>query len=276
MNHVLRHCLVCRATGLRNKLLAAEAVNAYSRHPCSGRQLPKTSDRPLCGPKLLPVDEVEPFDWTPEIDLVKGLFLPTRVQVVLEYIDAARERASARSQMFIGAVIEGSGLDGENLAARLRDDPQLAALFETALAASVQSAHEQKIGLLARVVAQAADDTASVDDAELVAATIRELEPAHVRALAVLADYKRQNPDTTGAAAVIEGMAGLRTRTPNKVSGSSGVLQTLMGTANDVADAVSATLERQGLIWNDPPGFGGWSITGYGRRILELLRGTAS
>lgn len=48
-----------------------------------------------------------------------------------------------------------------------------------------------------------------------------------------------------------------------------------MGTANDVSDAVSATLERQGLIWNDPPGFGGWSITDYGRRILELLRTTA-
>ncbi len=27
-----------------------------------------------------------------------------------------------------------------------------------------------------------------------------------------------------------------------------------MGTSDDVADDVSATLERQGLIWNDPPG----------------------
>ena len=225
---------------------------------------------------LLPVDDVEPFDWTPEIDLVKGLFLPARVQVVLEYLDAARERAAARSQMFIEAVMEDSALDGEGLAARLRDDPRLAALFETAHAASVQSAHEQKIRLLAQVVAQASDDAASVDDAELVAATIRELEPAHVRALAILADYKRQHPDATRAAAVTESMAGLRTRTPNKVSGSSGVLQALMGTANDVADAVSATLERQGLIWNDPPGFGGWSITDYGRRILDLLRSTAS
>lgn len=221
------------------------------------------------------MDEAEPFDWTPEVDLVKGLILPARVQVILDYLDAARERASARSQMFIGAVIEDSGLAGEGLAALLRDDPQFAALFEAALGASARSAHEQKIRLLARVVAQAANDTASVDDAELVAATIRELEPAHVRALAILADYKVHHPDATGAAAVIEGMAGLRTRTPGKASGSSGVLRALMGTANDVSDAVSATLERQGLIWNDPPGFGGWSITDYGRRILELLRTTA-
>jgi hypothetical protein len=142
-----------------------------------------------------------------------------------------------------------------------------------ALDASAQSAHEQKVRLLARVVAQAADDTASLDDAELVAATIRELEPAHVRALAILADYKVHHPDATGIGAVIGGMAGLRTRTPEKASGSSAVLRARMGTANDVADAVSATLERQGLIWNDPPGFGGWWITDYGRRISDLLRG---
>lgn len=47
-----------------------------------------------------------------------------------------------------------------------------------------------------------------------------------------------------------------------------------MDVSDDVADAVSATLERQGLIWNDPQGFGGWEITDYGRRILDLLRNT--
>ena len=76
------------------------------------------------------MDEAEPFDWTPEVDLVKGLILPARVQVILDYLDAANECASARSQMFIGAVIEDSGLAGEGLAALLRDDPQFAALFE--------------------------------------------------------------------------------------------------------------------------------------------------
>ena len=43
-----------------------------------------------------------------------------------------------------------------------------------------------------------------------------------------------------------------------------------MGTSDDVADAVSATLERQGLVWNDPPGFGGWGITDYGQHILSM------
>ena len=38
--------------------------------------------------------------------------------------------------------------------------------------------------------------------------------------------------------------------------------------------SVSATLERQGLIWNDPPGFVAWGITDYGWRILNLLRNT--
>jgi len=224
---------------------------------------------------MLPaMDEAVPFDWTPEIDLVKGLMLPARVQVLLDYFDAARKRASARSQVFVHTVIEDSGLDGEDLAARLRDDAQFAALFEAALETGMRSAHDQKVQLLARVVAQAANDTATVNDAELVASTIRELEPPHVRALAILGNYKQQNPDASGVAAVLEGMAGLRTRGPSKVPGSAQTLRALMGAADDVADAVSATLERQGLIWNDPPGFGGWGITDYGRRILDLLRNT--
>lgn len=225
-------------------------------------------------PYASPMDEAKPFDWAPEIDLVKGLLLPARVQVLLDYLDAARRRASARSQVFILNVIEDSGLDGEDLADRLRDDAKFAALFEAALEAGMRSAHDQKVQLLARVVAQAANDTASIDDAELVASTIREMEPPHVRALAMLADYKLQYPDANGVAAVLEGMAGLRTRGPGKASGSSQVLRALMGTSPDVADSVSAMLERQGLIWNDPPGFGGWGITDYGGRILDLLQNT--
>lgn len=171
-------------------------------------------------------------------------------------------------------MVENSCLDGEGLAARLRGDAQFAALFEAALEAGMRSAHEQKIQLLARVVAQAASDVAAIDDAELVASTIRVMEPPHVRALAVLGDYKLQHPDASGVAAVLEGMAGLRTRPPGKESGTSKVLQALMRVSADVADYVSATLEREGLVWNDPPGFGAWGITGYGRRILDLLRTT--
>jgi hypothetical protein len=225
---------------------------------------------------MLPaMEEAEPFDWTPEVNLVKGLLLPERVQVLLDYVDAARKRASARSQVFVRTVVEDSGMDGERLAARLRDDEQFAALFEAALEAGMRSAHDQKIQLLARVVAQAASDIAAVDDAELVVSTIRVMEPPHVRALAVLDDYKLQHPDPSGVAAVLEGMAGLRTRPPGKQSGTSKVLRALMHVSADVADSVSATLEHEGLVWNDPPGFGTWGITDYGRRILLLLRTTS-
>ena len=58
------------------------------------------------------------------------------------------------------------------------------------------------------------------------------------------------------------------------MSGSAQVLRALIGVADDVADSVSAALERQGLLWNDPPGFGAWGITDYGLRILNLLRNT--
>jgi hypothetical protein len=176
--------------------------------------------------------------------------------------------------VFVDTVIEDSGLDGERPAARLRDDAEFAALFGDALEAGMRAAHDQKVQLLARVVAQAANDTASVDDAELVASTIRELQPSHVRVLTILANDKLHHPDASGVAAVIEGMAGLRNRGPGKASGSSQVLRALMGVADDVADSVSATLERHGLVWNDPPGFGAWGITDYGWRIFNLLRNT--
>jgi hypothetical protein len=57
--------------------------------------------------------------------------------------------------VFVHTVIEDSSLDGEGLAARLRDDAEFAALFEGALEAGMPSAHDQKVLLLARVVAQA-------------------------------------------------------------------------------------------------------------------------
>jgi hypothetical protein len=41
----------------------------------------------------VPQRTVERFDWTPEIDLVKELLLPDRVQVLLDSFGAARKRA---------------------------------------------------------------------------------------------------------------------------------------------------------------------------------------
>jgi hypothetical protein len=53
----------------------------------------------------------------------------------------------------------------------------------------------ERFSFLPALVAQVANDTATVDDAELVASTVHELEAPHVRALAVLGEYKQQNPD---------------------------------------------------------------------------------
>jgi len=62
----------------------------------------------------------------------------------------------------------------------------LSAVFETALDAAVRSSYEAKLLLLARVVAQAIGDKASIDDSMLMVTTIRELEPPHVRAFIIL------------------------------------------------------------------------------------------
>lgn len=112
----------------------------------------------------------------------------------------------------------------------------------------MRSAHDHKIRLLARVVALAANDTATVDDAELVASTIRVLAPPHVRALAILGDYKLQNPDASSVAAVIEGIAGLRTRLPGKVNGSSRILRDRMGVSADTDFGLAAAYQDRCLL----------------------------
>jgi hypothetical protein len=45
-----------------------------------------------------------------------------------------------------------------------------------------------------------------------------------------------------------------------------------LGADPDAADAISAALERHGLIWNDPPGYGEWGLTSYGHEIVGYLR----
>jgi len=212
------------------------------------------------------VDVIEPFDWTPEMDLIKGL--SPRTGAVLQYVQATRARAAARQRMFVSTVLNESALEADDLAERLQSDARLSALFETALDAAVRSADEAKLLLLARVVAQAAGETASVDDSALIAATVRELEPPHVRALVALAGGKGmlsllQVKEIQARSGSVEG---------TYPTASSWALRCEMRISDEIADALSATLERLGLIANAEAASCSWEITQYGQRLLSHLR----
>jgi hypothetical protein len=86
------------------------------------------------------MSEIEPFDWTPEIDLVKGL--SPRLGAVLQYAQAVSERTTVRRQMFVGAVLEDSNLATDEVIKHLHNDERLSALFETALEVAARSSYE--------------------------------------------------------------------------------------------------------------------------------------
>jgi hypothetical protein len=213
------------------------------------------------------VNEIEPFDWTPEVELVKGL--SPRLGAVLAYAQAVSERSTARRKMFVGAVLEDSSLGTDDLIRHLHDDERMSALFETALDAAARSTYETKLLLLARVVAQAIDDAASIDDSVLMATTIRELEPPHVRAFAILA---KSPTYLTGSDRIRAIEAKRDDEDAVYPTASSWLLRYEMDVSDDIADALSGMVERQALIINDAPASCSWTVTEYGRRILDHLR----
>jgi len=129
------------------------------------------------------------MDLTPEIDLAKAL-AGQRGGALIQYVQDFHRRRARRSQQFVSAVVEGTGLDGEQVLDLLTSNEELAALFETANHASQRTADENKIRLLARVVEQATMDTSRMDEAQLKLSTFRELDGQHTRALAVLAERR--------------------------------------------------------------------------------------
>jgi hypothetical protein len=214
------------------------------------------------------MSEIEPFDWTPEVELVKGL--SPRLGAVLQYAQAVSQRATARRQILVAAVLEDSKLEAGDFIRHLHNDERLSALFETTLDAASRSAYESKLLLLARVVAQAINDKARIDDSVLMAATIRELDPPHVRALLILA----RTPTHLTSTDHIKELEAKRGDGDDAVypTAPSWLLRHEMNVSDDIADALSGVLERQAFIIINTPASCAWTVTDYGHRILSHLR----
>lgn len=150
------------------------------------------------------------------------------------------------------SAMEGSGLGFEELLLRITESEQLSILFAMAVEAAQRSHLEAKARALGRAVASGAllGDDAALDEAQLVTATLAALEVPHIRALLSLSEAGKAAPDKAAATLIKED------------------LQTDTG----AAQAILAVLTHQGLIWLDPPGFGGWGLTEYAAKILMLLK----
>ena len=103
------------------------------------------------------------------------------LQVVVE---DALARRHARARQTAHEIIEATG--GDALVDRLSASPELDALFAEALEAAMRTGHEAKRRTLARVVINAVTDDARVDESQLLAMALGQLEGPHIRALARL------------------------------------------------------------------------------------------
>jgi len=97
---------------------------------------------------------------------------------------AYRARASSVWQVACGE----SGLEPDDLVARLARDQPTLSLAAEAVEAGMRTAVPEKIVALGRVLAQAALDDAKVDAERLVVAALAALEAPHIRLLHLLAE----------------------------------------------------------------------------------------
>ncbi|GAA3815580.1 hypothetical protein [Cellulomonas soli] len=97
-----------------------------------------------------------------------------------------RARRAARADELVSQLITATGED--RLLKRLRDSPEVEAVFVTAIDAALRSSVEAKRRRLVKAVSAAVLDDARVDESLLVADALSQLDVPHLLALARMAD----------------------------------------------------------------------------------------
>lgn len=142
---------------------------------------------------LRPMDDI---DFHLETAVLSALALVPVVGGSLSVIaERTRERSRANIAEAGRAAIEEIG-DADLLVERLRDDERLAYLFLNALEAAERTALRGKRRLLGRVIGRAAKDAALLDESELLAAALRDLDAPHLQALADVEQALKANRRT--------------------------------------------------------------------------------
>lgn len=217
--------------------------------------------------------------WEPEKKLAESL--SPRAGAIVRYIDAIRQRAERNAEQVLDDAAAESELDVEELLRRVGEDERLMLLLASTIEAAQRASAEAKLTGLARALATGIlqNDDAAIDEAQMIVATIRELEPAHLRALEHVAgqDYPRARevPVEVTDAPPILGFVRVPEDRPAVAIGA-----TLAEKSELLAFPIIATLVRHGLIYEsqnaaDPQDyyFGSYYATTYGRHVLHMLHG---
>lgn len=189
-----------------------------------------------------------------------ALGLPPGAASVLAAVgDGIRERYKHRRERYAETVIEAVG--PERFRDALEADPELEALFLSAMSTAMASGLENKRIYLARVVANAFASDEPIDTAWLKAEVLRDLDGPHIRALARLRMADDENQAEPGMDDAIFQEALRKEPTPVlAVLARSGVLRQ----GSEMRSSGLASLPRAETL----------SITGvndFGREVLTEL-----
>jgi hypothetical protein len=196
----------------------------------------------------------------PELLFALAVLSPEREKALSTYLERTESRRRQRAVEFEQDVLKYADLSSEELLRRILDDEAAAELFEQAVMRAIATAEHKKREALARAVASGllADDSATMDVAQLQMRAIGMLEPAHFRLLLDISKYLREGPfeNTTKGIPV-------------------GALQDLFPWAGAAVYPMLAELQSQGFVSRPGPASGGsWSVTPFGRSVLDLLSET--
>jgi len=99
-----------------------------------------------------------------------------------------RRAASDRAERTVEQGAEAAGLTANQFAVWAESDPRHAALVVAAVEAAARTATEDNVRVLARVLAEGAQDDARVDEDTLLAQVLGRLRPSHVQVLRFLVE----------------------------------------------------------------------------------------
>jgi hypothetical protein len=170
------------------------------------------------------------------------------LQVIYE---DTRARYAAKVAGTIGDIVARAGPD--TVARRLAEDPDLEALFVAGIETATRTGNEAKRRLLAKVIANAILDDAKVEESQLIAQALRDIDTPHIRALE---RFHRAEKDSPSGRATDneEAMTRINANEPTPV------LAVLIHTGV----AVPATLVGGGVAI--------YAISDFGRALLDHLR----
>lgn len=159
-----------------------------------------------------------------------------------------------------------SGLEPETLGERLaRDEPALSLTAET-VEAAIRTAVPEKIGALGRVLANAAHDTAKVDEELLVVRALAQIEAPHISLLALLAG---EPPFKAVQGHEARALGWTPDQIANRLPGHTEVLDPLLVTlqSSGLIKAGGSDTTWDGSLFADQQ----WTATRFGRLCLQRL-----